>query len=241
MFARAIKYLNAKRARRRLYGSPFYERYPFLGEAALKTVDRRGMCAPEYRFFFNRIPKSANSTVATFLAERCGIVPVAKDPEGSWAKEAFKRPSQLSRQEVDALANCLRFTFVRNPYSRVLSAYLDKVTTGEKAQNLSSFTEFCRFLDSGGLHLNAHWAPQSSLFLMPFHEFNFVGKMESLQSDMIELANLLGFPPPNENHRAGPRPTNASKLFDDHYTEEARKIVTRLYRSDFELLGYSVL
>lgn len=241
MFSKAIKYLNAKRARRKLYGAPFYERYPFFGEAALKTVDRRGMCAPEHRFFFNRIPKSANSTVATFLAQRCGIVPVPDDSEGSWAKEAFKRPSQLTRTEVDELANCLKFTFVRNPYSRVLSAYLDKVATGEKAQNLNSFTEFCRFLERGGLHANAHWAPQTSLLLLPFDEFNFVGKMESLQSDMIELASLLGFPPPNENHRAGPRPTNASKLVDDHYTEEARLIVTRLYRADIDLLGYHVL
>jgi hypothetical protein len=143
-----------------------------VGVSDVRYVDLRGMCGLNQGFFYSRVPTAANSTVSFYLAEQCGV-PAWRGRlrEGTCAKIAFPKPSQLSTSQVDRFADLFKFTFVRNPYARVLLAYLDKVRTGKKINGIRSFTEFCRYLGSGGLYHNAHWAPQTSVLGLPLHHY----------------------------------------------------------------------
>ncbi|MCV0371067.1 sulfotransferase family protein [Filomicrobium sp.] len=225
---------------RRRVSSPFFRKYPYSGSVWIRAVDKRGMIALDHGFFFNRVPKSANSTVAVALARACGVASISEDSDGNWAKFAFKMPSALSRSEVSDFDSTFKFTFVRNPYHRILSAYLDKVRTGRKTKGMSSFPEFCRFLDNGGLLNNAHWAPQSSILLLPIDRFDFIGRVEALNADLATVFAALDFPLPDKFSRAGPPATKAAEMMREHYTDECREIVARLYRTDFEAFGYEV-
>ena len=221
---------------RGLAQAPFYRRYPYAGHVSHKMVDLRGMVGVDYGFFFNRIPKSANSTVTLTLAIACGIPNTKGDPDAKQAKKAFPRPSELTAAQMEAFERCFKFTFVRDPYARVLSAYLDKVRTGVKMTPIT-FAEFCRYLAEGGLHANAHWAPQSSLLLLPIERFDFIGRVENMNEDLSHVFAHLGLKP-GEPRLAGPPATNARDLVEKEYTPECRETVRRLYRSDFELFGY---
>jgi hypothetical protein len=138
---------------------------------------------------------------------------------------------------MEAFERSFKFTFVRDPYARVLSAYLDKVRTGAKITPIATFTEFCRYLAAGGLHANAHWAPQSSLLLLPIERFDFIGKVENIKEDLSRVFAHLDLKP-SEPRLAGPPVTNARDLVEKEYTPDCRETVRRLYRRDFELFGY---
>ncbi len=225
---------------------PFYRHFPCgAGPVGFFTLDLRGACSPGDGFFYNRIPKAANSTVMATLA---AYSPHRRTFERK-PKRAFPRPSRLSGREAAAIAErAYKFTFVRDPYARTLSAYLDKIARG-KAQSRHfhrwrgataepAFIDFLRFLDDGGLHRDPHWAPQSDLLLLPAERFDFIGKVERLGEDLAQVVARV-FDPATEPVllRAGPR-TDTRALMADFYTPEAIRTVNRLFARDFEAFGY---
>jgi hypothetical protein len=111
------------------------------------------------------------------------------------------------------------------------------VKTGVKKMPIGTFTEFCRYLAAGGLYANAHWAPQSSLLLLPIERYDFIGRLENINEDLSTVFAHLGMKLV-EPTLAGPPPTNARDLVAKEYTPECRETLDRLYRRDFELFGY---
>jgi hypothetical protein len=227
---------------------PFYRRYPYRGPLGLFKVDPRGAYSPVDGFFYNRIPKAANSTVMATLMARSTFSRAFSDGH---AKRRLLRPSRLLPRDVARFEHdVFKFTFVRDPYARVLSAFADKIlrrrqqsrgfyaSRGGDDGTPPAFIDFLRFLEDGALLADPHWTPQVHLMLLPLDRFDFIGRVERLDAD---LAHVMGrvFPdaPPAPPKRAGPR-TDSRKRYDEAYTPEARALVERLYREDFAALGY---
>lgn len=250
---RAFRWYSKANAVRR---SPFYRRYPYTGSISIVSVDARGLVNSRLGIFFNRIPKAANSTVVGNIA-RLTFDGEVTSPE---AKRMFPSPSQLSSDQVLEFADLYKFTFVRNPYTRTLSAYLDKVVRPRylnsdvsrarvsnslrraKTDQPPSFREFCSYLEHGGLYADMHWAPQSSLMVIPYEEFDFIGRIESFDSDFRYVLNQIS--PEDftcELKTYGPPPTSATKKITEHYDEVSHDIVARLFKTDFETFGYPIL
>ncbi|ESX82521.1 sulfotransferase family protein [Mesorhizobium sp. M0142] len=209
------------------------------------TADRQGLFDPDHGFFYNRIAKSANSTVTINLAqlkfrEKFQLAGAKKQLLQS---DTLLRPSQLTVDQVDSISNVFAFTFVRNPYSRVLSAYLDKVATGKKnigkRGNIPTFCEFCDLLEDGWLYADLHWAPQTSSLVMPTSEFDFIGRVENFAEDFQKVWDRIsgGRQISNTIHRSQSR-TDATSKADDYYDKRSRGIVSSLYAEDFEAFGY---
>lgn len=234
----AIDRLRSSAAISQIAGAPFYRRYAGPPNAMLPVADPRGAVSLEHGFFYNRIPKAANSTVTRLLVNAIGV-----DAIGPAAKHVFKRPSELSKVEVDRFAACFKFTVVRNPYERVLSAYLDKIARRVDTRRwgeISDFYAFCRFLDGGALHADPHWAPQIDLLLLPTSLFDLVVQVEHLSRDLPPVFEMLGLPAPSATERYGPPPTQAGALLAQHYDDTSRSVVARLYERDFAAFGYSM-
>lgn len=224
---------------------PFYRQFPHHGPVSIFTMDIRGAYSPQEQLFYNRIPKAANSTVMTVLAQHSGFSRAG----ATRAKSRMLRPSRMTAAQVASLASgeVFRVTFVRDPYARVLSAYRDKIL-GAKRQlarhfgvepggGVPTFTEFCRFLADRGLWLDAHWAPQADLLLLPPDSFDLIGRVETLDRDLATVVSRVFGATHVEGRRAGPV-TDAKDRVASDYTDEARAIVGRLYRRDFDLFGY---
>ncbi len=146
-----------------------------------QNICNRIFCSPEHRFIYFRIPKSANSTITLTLV-RSMEAGVNGDQTGQQSKEVDQEFLQSGVIFPSQMERYFTFTFVRNPFTRVLSAYLDKVTsTNPKFKKLLwvdgraiSFRAFLERLDDGWLMKNVHWAPQSALIPLDAARLNFV-------------------------------------------------------------------
>ncbi|WGL15406.1 sulfotransferase family protein [Microbulbifer bruguierae] len=219
---------------------PFYRRYPFSSAASMRSANDRGIVDMELGFFYNRMPKAANSTMVTNLVR----LKLGHDLPSPQAKRAFPHPGRLGSSDMAAFPGLFKFTVVRNPYSRLLSAYLDKVVRfSDRPGNGITFEQFVEKLatDRKYLYSNAHWVPQSDLLLLPAAELDFVGKVESLDRDLTEIKRRLQPGNSDQITSAGPPATGASNKLRRYYSNEALvKQVARIYRADFETFGYDV-
>lgn len=217
---------------------PFYRRYPFRSAASIRSADDRGMVDMELGFFCNRVPKAANSTVVTNLAR----LKFGRDIDSPDAKKMFTTPARLSKAEVERFPSLFKFTVVRSPYTRTLSAYLDKIERRAlRAGKESSFRDFLlqaknkqRFLFS-----NAHWAPQSSLMLIPVEQFDFIGKVESLNDDLAEITRRIRPELEQSLTSFKKNATGAGDKLRHYYDDELIALVQDLYRDDFTTFNYS--
>lgn len=216
--------------------TPFYRRYPYAGGLAIDSADARGCVDIQMKFFCNRIPKAANSTVVTTLAR----IRFDREITSKQAKKMFLTPALLHNDEVQNLDNFFRFVFVRNPFTRTLSAYLDKVERRAVEKNKpSSFKSFLYQLEAGRLHSNAHWAPQYNLLLIPVDQFDFIGRTETFDADMLTVKNrLLGKRSDEPVKSVLSNATNAKDKLDHYYDDETIELVRTLYRQDFEIFDY---
>lgn len=229
-------------------GLVFSVRYPDYSKKNLGRVDCVAVF-PRLGIVYNRIKKSANTSIVAWLADLEGVT---YDSLSS-VKREVPNPRTLSLAEVLHFGSYYSFTFVRNPYARVLSAYLDKVATGNphyaatpgsgQAASPEGFEVFLDFLEAGGLHANRHWWPQTDLLYKPADQFSFIGKVERMEQDMEEVLRNIrvahdskaDFQKP---HSVKTRATSASNRLETFYSAKARDIVGRLYRDDFHTFGY---
>lgn len=217
--------------------APFYQQYPFSGPVSIASADRRGCVDLELGVFYNRVPKAANSTVMVNLAQR----KLGRDVASKAAKKIFRTPSSLSRSEMVRFPSLYKFTLVRNPYARALSAYLDKVhrKAERDPSRAPSFRGFLAQLEQGDLYRNLHWAPQTSLLLLPLETYDFIARVENLDSDLrVVLARIEKGEGNHSPRSALGNRTGAGDLLTRYYDETTRAIVERLYAKDFAAFGY---
>jgi hypothetical protein len=229
--------------------SPFYRRFPYRGAMDIFKLDPRGAYSPLEPFFYNRVPKAANTSITQTLFTHSTYRPrLARrdNPKYKFQRPIFLSPSQVHKLEHEAF----KFTFVRNPYSRVLSAYLDKVgrrkhqglrflAWAEANSQPASFLGFCRYLDAGGLFLDMHWAPQVEILCLPLECFDFIGRIESIDRDLNQvLQRVFNVQLESPLPQTGRHHTQANQKLKEAYGMEERQIVNRLYATDFLKLGY---
>jgi len=142
-----------------------------------------------------------------------------------------------------------KFTFVRNPYSRLLSAYRFLKEGGfcEKdrlwaEQNLSQYNTFNDFVhgwltEESILEYN-HFIPQFMFICdRSFEpEVDFIGRFETIDDDFKTICGILEIDRSLKKHNQGPEKEAHWSTF---YTEQELEKVYRIYRKDFELFGYS--
>ena len=202
--------------------------------------------------------KAANTTIVAFLND---ILDHKQCDTIKELKTKLVKPEHLTVSQVKMLSSYYSFTFVRNPFDRVLSVYLEKFTKeqinrkyeslpGAGKASQAGFASFVSYLDSGGLYVNRHWWPQVDLLFQPAEDFSFIGKIENMVEDMKkllidnnidpQLAAKLKRPHEKELEKGELRITNAKKRTSQFYTKKEVETVVRLYKRDFESFGYSV-
>jgi len=135
------------------------------------------------------------------------------------------------------------FTFVRNPFTRLASAYLyiseggrgNALDMGMQAivEDYGSFEAFCSNIEEATANKHAiHFYPQHSWLT----EDVKVGGYETLHEDYDRFAEELGFNP-FWPQRKDTKPKDYKEFYENVYDRVAEKIVN-YYKKDFELFGY---
>lgn len=149
------------------------------------------------------------------------------------------------RVPPDAWPDHLRFTFVRDPNARLVSAWRDKIVRGgagsgiKDAALLEELAEFGRFVDwvlsQDPERINIHFRPQS--MLVP-RNVDFIGRVESFDADFQHLFGRLGLGdlPEVPHHN---RSTWAN-LPDPVVAPTQREGLNRYFSDDFRRFGYAI-
>jgi chondroitin 4-sulfotransferase 11 len=164
-------------------------------------------------------------------------------------KSAKHKFAQQRRDEcsVDEWNNTFKFTFVRNPWDRLISCYMYRTQGGngtvedrERARLYpDNFTEFCDNIDAF-ISL-----PNESMFIPQYRWISdekdnllvdFVGKVENIEADFQHVCNELGI----KRHVKLPH-INKSVHGDyrEYYNKNTQLIIAKVYEKDIERFGYT--
>ena len=217
----------------------------------------------EHKIAFNRIAKSGNSSVILYLDEAIRGTNSHADNYKQAKRAAMDTGKDLiamsrSKRDRASLKEFSFFTVVRNPWTRTLSAFLDKIANGPHDKygaipgfgdnSKAGFEAFIAFLSNGGLQANHHWKPQNDALLLPASHFQTICRLENLSDELpLALAKTgLSLPDPErlqQPHRIESQQhsklTRASSKLQRYYSASSIKAVADLYSADFKLGNYS--
>lgn len=190
--------------------------------------------ADRHRCIFIHIPKAAGTSVAQTLFG-----------EGS----RHLRYSEYEQANPRKFREYFKFTFVRNPWSRLYSAYsflkkggmneMDRTWAAEHLAGLSDFDSFVKeWVTPENIRSWIHFYPQhyfvcdDALNL----KMDFVGQFESMDCDIASVQERLSLPIQPLNRINVTHKSESSRV--PVYSEESEEIVRRVYANDIELFGY---
>ena len=166
--------------------------------------------------------------------------------------------SQLPNFEQHLIgSDFFKFCFVRNPYTRLLSCYLDKIvkpkTYKEKKGLMKfmgldnneidypiSFNDFISQIEKQSLlDMDYHWRPQTYLTCQSTIKYDFIGKLESFNSDFGVVGKMISseldsYYSPEVRHQ-----TDANKMLAEYYNDDLYNRVYNIYKLDFENFSYN--
>ena len=192
----------------------------------LQTVRR----AP---IIFVHIPKTGGISVASSLFAHQG-----GGHDGVWWYQLVFDSSDFDQY--------FKFTFVRNPWDRLVSAYTFLKKGGMNEQNrmwadrhLGRYDDFDGFVKGWVSRRNVY----KGIHLIPQYEFvcpnnsvplvDFVGHFERIDDDFRLIRDRLGVGGELQKLNTG-----TPKDYRKFYTEETKGIVADVYREDVEIFGY---
>lgn len=204
---------------------------------------------PRLKSIYIPAPKVAGSTIlASFIAaddspHLAGIV----DHNSDESRQLLSAEHDL-RAFWRALHDptCFRFAFVRNPYTRVVSSFLDKIASGREPRFRKALAfapeykvtllEFLRRISEQEIDsMNRHWRPQSALISSKVN-IDFLGRFERFDEDFTTVRRHLGVDDKYVQNRFEHRTSAANST--DLIGPEEKVLIDRIYHDDFERFAY---
>lgn len=186
-------------------------------------------------YFIN--PKCACTTIKAFMATTDRTLDV--DPAKIGQDGAFGKVDRV--EDVSPYPDYFKFTFVRNPWDRLVSCYLEKILRQRKWKEIfgssPSFADFVRVVhgipdDKADMHYRSQYLnlTDSSDKLV----VDFVGRVETIHDDMKAVASVrsLDYSPGHFRKSNGRRP------YQEYYEKKTRDLVGERYAKDIKLFGY---
>ncbi len=205
----------------------FQIRHPFRFRVIVNRCKKQ-------KSIFVHIPKSAGTSIREALFGVGGAHRTLAGFQAILAPELF--------------AEYFKFTFVRNPWDRLVSAYffLKNKDLGSNQRwaraNLSQFQDFHTFVTQWLTPKNI-W---SFVFFYPQYHFlhlegkhpavDFIGFYENLAADFSVICDRIKSPAKLEEKN---RNSKRVRDFRTYYTDETRDLVANIYAEDIEMFGYN--
>lgn len=199
---------------------------------------------------FVHIPKTAGvSVVKSLFGNLAGGHTKIREYKQIYSETEFK--------------NYFKFTFVRNPWDRLVSAYNFLNTGGMNEQdknwaenNLKKYENFDSFvkgwLNRENIYSYPHFIPQFEFVCLKGLEpvVDFIGYFENLEADFKFVADKLGIQAKLQylNKTRSEKEYYTDKIvqivvdekkdYTEYYNDETVQIIADVYREDIEIFGY---
>lgn len=175
-------------------------------------------------FIYYDVPKAGSTTIRTTWFEDAW--PARKGP----CKYSVLEPYNDKKQYFT-------FTFVRNPFDRMVSTWKHFISKPYHIQQLKSSgadiakcQSFEGFLEMCDGHQNHHWQPQH-VFIPD--DVNFIGKIESFEEDFNFVCKQIG-----SDKRLTHTNATDRKPYTEYYTDHTKQIVAKRYSQDLKRFNY---
>ncbi|MCX2842541.1 sulfotransferase family protein [Microbulbifer thermotolerans] len=209
----------------------------------------------ENNFIYVETPKVACTTIKRVLQQAETKGNMTYESPGDVHKRELSpllAPSDDFNSFFKALDDekIFKFCFVRNPFTRALSCYLDKMVKVEferkrlapkldlDGNSVPSFYEFlCAINEQNESERDIHWASQSYLLRPEKICYSFIGRFEFF----IDQFNLVAKKLKVENFwdsSSSWHATNASSLVERYFDERNIELICKIYEKDFLSFGY---
>jgi Sulfotransferase family len=212
-----------------------------------------------HRYVYVETPKAGCSTLKSLLI-RAELDQDFQFMDDEHVHRRDRSPLLNPRQVGDFAEfmqqSLFKFCFVRDPYSRLLSNYLDKIANPaarrdrmfqQIARQLGIDAEtgqvtFSQFVEAVAQQpvevMDPHWRTQYYQTFQQSFRYDFTGRFETFAADLRLVCDRIGVDFDRWYRREAVHATNASARIDEFYTEELRELVYSKYRIDFEHFGY---
>uniref|UniRef100_UPI00358F030F carbohydrate sulfotransferase 9-like n=1 Tax=Myxine glutinosa TaxID=7769 RepID=UPI00358F030F len=221
-----------------------------------------------FHLLYCEVPKVGCSNWRRLLIVLGGHVKVPPDSlTGIHSRQALRSLSSYSEDEIRVrLQNYTKFLFVREPFTRLVSCYRDKMerpnpfyhktlgrmilrefrpnadksllATGDNV----TFSEFAQFVIQHNNFKETHWFPVENICYPCDINYDFIGKIEHISVEAPWFLESVGVPLSYSRHKAtnDPRTDVAlTKHFLQQLSHEQRKALYKFYRRDYEIFNYS--
>lgn len=239
--------------------SPFEQIQTDLGHGLVNSVMNISLLD---NFVWVKNPKVASSTLDKTLqavsARNLGAV--THRPHSPIQHSVFIKPYQLAVPFIDEILNSdqyYRFTFVRDPYKRVFSAYIDKIVgntknktqilrySGEDTSDLTKEISFEQFVlalsEIDPTKMDRHWMPQNLITGAQYIDYAFIGKIEKFNSDIEKVFQSLQMEIDDYYSYYAPHKNSSGVHIEDYLADQATlDLINRIYETDFSLFDYEM-
>lgn len=206
---------------------------------------------PQYNGIYYPIAKVACSSIKFALSESMGLgIPKEK------IHQHFRATKEIAEE---TMKTNYKFSFVRNPFDRILSAYKSKIQDDPNINNHQVTNGVQKILARlygdtfyGGMYFKDYLKAVAEIpdryadehfraqYAFLFDEngkqtVDFIGRFESLSNDYTSVATKLNFPQKELAHFGNFTP---HKHYSAYFDEEMVEIVSKRYAKDIEMFGY---
>lgn len=213
---------KSSKAAQRIY--KLINRVPFIPSANRYklTISR------ERKFIWFRVPKAGSSTILGHLRE----------------SEVFLDMERAGRihYPVKLYADYFKFAFVRNPWSRLVSCWKNKVVDSNKEfrfepdelERMRIFEDFVDYVATLDIYkCNSHLRLQTAL--IDLNNIDYLGRMETFGNDVNYIFRKIGL---REKEVVPRNVSSDSKPYQDYYSRKTAEKVAQIYRKDIQIFGY---
>jgi len=213
------------------------------------------MISHKHKCIFVEIPKTGTSSIRSIIGKpltmhlniwqiKCNMEHywtsyekniINRFMEGLYLFLPVGKREKIGREQFDSY---FKFSFVRNPWARVVSLY--NRNEGLMLKNKMSFDEFVHWIkySSSTCVLPVPHRYQLDWLVDPHGNVlvDFIGKFENIQNDWEHICDKTGIKErklPHENKN----PRN-KKHYSEYYNEKTKDIIGKQFDVDIEYFGY---
>jgi Sulfotransferase family len=221
----------------------------------------------QQKLIYVNVPKNASTSIKMILSRLVGRKPMSLEQLHKRKYSGLQSPFQVGMSAFYRLATdstTLRFSFVRNPYERLVSAWADKFQDRRLVSGNSfiekylagrreidprlphgehstlKFADFVTYATAtASLRVDAHWAIQDDILSMPRLPLDFVGHVETFTRDIGRVLDHVHADPWLRRAAVIPMRASPHHAWPLYYTQDIADRVYRAYEPDFDRFGYS--
>lgn len=179
---------------------------------------------------------------------KCAGMSVNRTLFGNLAGGHTTLEQYLTVFEPQNILDYFKFTIVRNPWDRVVSAYYflkkggfnkwDKQFYDDEIAKFTTFEAFvCEWLTvPENLTKHHHFRLQSDYIIDKYNKItlDFIGYLENIDQDFEYISKRIGVTIPLPKSNASDR-----TVYTQYYNQTTRGIIAQTYKADIDLLGYN--